>query len=120
MARDDIRKAILNSKPKTALVKVFGQEVEIRQARVGEVLEDNEEIDGKKVDRATAFAHLLVRFCYVPGTNDRVFEDTDVDALKSIPLGAELQELQSAINSLMGLDIGAERKNLPKARSATT
>ena len=117
-SRDDIRAAMLGAKPKSAIVEVFGQKVEIRQAKVGEVL-GGQEAD-EKIDRATAFAHLLVRFCYVPGTKDRVFDETDIEALKSLPLGEELSKLQAAVNDLMGLNVQGELKNSKGTSSAST
>lgn len=116
--KKEIREAILNAKPKTAKVVVFGQEVEIRQASVAEVLSGKAE--GELPDRATAFAELLIRFCYVPGTNEKVFDDTDVDVLKTIPLGEDVTGIQDAINKLMGIDIEAALKNLPETPSTTT
>jgi hypothetical protein len=119
MSRDSIRKAVLNSKPKSKVVKVFGQDVEIRQATVGELLKESGPND-TQISRADAFAHLLIRFCFVPGTNERVFEEADIESLKDIPLGEELTAMQNAVNDLMGLDVKGELKNSGKIPSDTT
>lgn len=118
MSRDKIRKAILNAKPKSKIVTVFGVEVEIRQAKVGAVLKDSN--TDEKMDRATAFVNLLIQFCYEPGTNNRVFDETDIETLKELPLGSELTALQTAVNELMGLNVEVERKNLEETTSGTT
>lgn len=109
--RDDIRTAILTAKPKTKIITVFGIEVELRQSAVGELMADAGTDPEVRLDKADAFAHLLIRSCYVPGTNEKVFDEADVDALKQIPFGPELTTLQSAINDLLGVDVQTERKN---------
>jgi hypothetical protein len=120
MSRDDIRKAILDSKPQTRLIKVFGVEVEMRQSTVKDVLGSVTDRSGQEnMDRSEAFAKLIIAHCYVPGTNERVFSEEDVDVLKNMPFGKELNDIQGAINDLMGIDIAAALKNSRMTPSAS-
>lgn len=111
--RDAIREAMLNAKPRSKVISIFGQEVELRQSTVGQVMKEVEGPDGetKAIPRDVAFAHLLINHCFVPGTNEKVFDDTDVDVLRTLPFGPELITLQTAIQELMGLNIEAALKN---------
>lgn len=117
MSRDTIRTAILDSKPQSRLIKVFGQEVEIRQSSIKDVLGSYGNEDPAKIDRAEAFAKLLVTHCYVPGTKERVFTEEDVDVLKTLPFGKELNDIQGAVNDLMGIDVQAALKNSGETHS---
>lgn len=109
VSRDDIRKAVLDSKPKSQIVNVFGQDIEIRQQRVQALFSSFGGDDTK--NKARAFAELIIESCYVPGTDEKVFSAEDVDVLTQLPFGSDLMKLQAAINELMGLDIDLQRKN---------
>ena len=110
-ARDVLRGKLFASKQfKTKPITLFGAEIEIRQPPLGEILDFKEEDDSKK-----AVVRSLVRCCYVPGTNERVFEDTDFDAIMKWPFGDELVRVNEAIAELTSIDLQGEEKNLGKA-----
>lgn len=117
--RDDIRKALLDAKPKSKIVTIYGQKVEIRQSKIGAVLSSLEGEDGepKKISRKRAFAELLITHCYVPGTNDHVFDEADVDGLSEMPFGPDVMSLQQAVQELMGINVEAAIKNSGKTPS---
>ena len=107
MSRDDIRTAILNAKPKKKVIELFGQKVEIRQPRVGDILSITESEDG--MDR---FMKVMLNYCYVPGTDEKVFEEADRDSLAAVPFGPEFDALNEAISELIEVDVKGQEGNL--------
>lgn len=120
--RDDIRKALLDAKPLSRIVTIYGQKVEIRQSRIGAVLSSIEDDTGepKKISRKMAFAQLLIAHCYVPGTQEKVFDDADQEVLMEMPFGPDTMALQNAIQDLMGINVETEVKNSAETPSPTT
>ena len=105
--RNEIRAAIFASKKrKSKIVNVFGVDVEIRQPSMGQIL-DLQAIPTTK-DR---IVQALMNYCYVPGTNDKIFEPADKDGILNQSYGAEFVQIQEAINELTDLDIEAEQGN---------
>ena len=97
---NDLRNAILgNTKPKSEVIEFFGQMVELIQPSLREALayQSNE-------DRAGAVADVIIRYCFVPNTKDRVFEETDRDLLLSMPFGSDVSVINKAIARLTGVE----------------
>lgn len=98
--RDAIRNKVLAGRPKSTIVKLDdGTEIEVRQGRVGDMLDAITTEDPKK-----RMASLLILACYVPGTNEKVFDDTDYDTLMNLPSGGVFSQLTEAISSQNDLD----------------
>ncbi len=57
---------------------------------------------------------MLVRYCYVPGTDERVFDPADVDAILAFPFGPDFVKIQEAITELTGLDMTEAEEELKK------
>ncbi len=113
-ARDSIRAGIFSSKKfRSKIINLFGQEVEIRQPSVGQVLSSRDTDDQKLM-----FITLLCQYAYVPGTDDRVFEDADVEAIEEWPIGPWFKEFNDAIVDLTEIDISAAEKNSRKTLDA--
>lgn len=96
--RDKLRSAILegdNSKPATKTITLFGNDVEIRQPSIGTVIDD--------ADKVKNIADILMQYCYVPGTDEKLFDDADRDSLLAMPWGPEFLKAQQAINELAGV-----------------
>ena len=66
-------------------------------------------------DRKAAMVDMIIEYAYVPGEQDRVFEDADMDTLLSMPWGEDFVRVNDAISKLTGLDIGEEEVRLKKA-----
>lgn len=47
----------------------------------------------------------------VPGTDERVFEDSDYDAIMEMPATGELQEITRIITEMLDLGVGEKVKN---------
>lgn len=102
--RDEIRAAILGTehKPKFKIVSFFGQQIELRQGTLGDILEarDND-------DRQGAVIRVLTERAFIPGTETRVFEDTDADQLKRLPFGPDFIRVSNALEELSDVNFQA-------------
>jgi len=109
--RDALRSKLLGNAPKaeTKIVKLFGQDVELRQPTLASILEaqDTEDIKKRSVD-------MIVRYAYVPGTNERIFEDSDAAVILEWPFNRDLVSMQKAIGDLTGVDISETEVKIKK------
>jgi hypothetical protein len=106
--RDALRAKLLGKhKSKTKIVKLFGQEVEIRQPTLNSILssQQTEDIRIRTVD-------MIIQYAYVPGTDELVFEKTDRDVILGWPFGEDIVELQNAIAEMTGVDVEAAEEEL--------
>lgn len=98
--RDDIRSAIFSTKTfEEKEQELFGQKVVIRQPSLGEI------IDYQDSDKDTGVIDLLIGYCFVPGTNKRVFEEADRAGLKRLPFNADLVKVTENFAELTGIDM---------------
>lgn len=97
--RDSIRAAVFGIKQRTKIVVVAGVKVELRQPCVADILVNSDE----GTERRQTIVRMLVDYCFVPGTDIKVFEREDAEAILAIPFGKDWQELNSAINELSDL-----------------
>lgn len=102
LTRDQIRAALIGKKHpgKTKRVKLFGVEVELHQPTLATILSAREEDDARI--RTT---DVYIKYAYVPGTDELVFEDTDRDTILEWPFNEDMIELQNAIAELTGVDL---------------
>jgi hypothetical protein len=123
--RDAIRSAVLSS-PRSFRKKtltVFGEQIEVREPTVGSRAEitkraihiervvDNGDADlSTTIDQLKWNLYAIIFCCYVPGTDEHVFEDTDFDALSGRPVG-DLVELEDTVRELMNIEKDAEKKS---------
>lgn len=111
LTRDDIRAVLLGKTPlaKSKIITIYGVELELRQPTLASIM-TTREIEDPKV-RAT---EMIIKYAYVPGTDEYVFEDTDREAILKWPFGEDLLTLQQAITDLTGLDIDKVKEDLEK------
>lgn len=102
LTRDQIRAELIGKKHKgkTKLVTLFGVEIELRQPTLATIL-DARDIESER-DRT---ASVFINYAYVPGTDERVFEDTDKESILNWPFAEELIAVQEAIGELTGVDL---------------
>lgn len=93
--KESIRATIFGLKPLSKVVNIGSVDIEVRQPSVGDFL-----AAGSVGDRKAMMMQMLVEYCYVPGTNEKVFEETDVESLASIPAGLAWMDLTQAIDDL--------------------
>lgn len=111
--RNAIRAKIFGAKATNKVIDFFGAKVEVRQPAVGDILEStdvNDDVNEAVGEKTPTMLRAIIRGCYVPGTNDRVFDDADVEGLKTLPFGKELTLLTNTIQELMGVDLEAGKK----------
>ncbi len=100
-ARDKIRSQVFSADIfKREKVEAFGTTIEIRQTTLGRVLELQEKLNE---DRKVAIGLAFLEFCYVPGTDERLFGDEDLNSVLDLPFGDDFQKVQDVINKLMGV-----------------
>lgn len=110
--RDELRAHLFdkaNTRAKSEVLTLFGVEVELRQPSIGAIM-DAQEIK----DPARQAANMIIKFAYVPGTDEKVFEEGDVDSIIQWPFGEDLKHLQDAIGRLTSLDVEAAQEDLEK------
>ncbi len=99
--RDNIRAQVFSTDVfEREEVEAFGTTIEIRQTTLGRVLELQEKL---KDDRKVAIGLAFLEFCFVPGTDERLFDDVDLDLVLGLPFGKDFQKVQDVINKLMGV-----------------
>ena len=96
LTRDDVRSKIFSPKKlKSKIVNFFGSEIEIRQSRLSDIV-----AAAANEDRQNAVIDQLIDCAYVPGTDEKVFEDTDKDSLLALPFGKDFSDVNQAILEL--------------------
>lgn len=120
--RDAIRAAIFagtNMKPKSKVIDFFGQSIEIKQLNLDTVL--SMRTNDENADTKSRMVQMVVLYAFVPGTEERVFEDTDRDTLLQLPFGPDFQRLQNTITELTNVNLATEdaEKNLTGTDSPT-
>ena len=110
--RDSVRAKIFEAKElKKITVEFFGTTIEMRQMRLADILkaQSNE-------DREAGVIGMLVEYAFIPDTDEKVFEISDVDSLKAMPFGADFQRISKAMEELTEvnfLDKKSSSKDVP-------
>lgn len=107
--RDELRARLLGTKQfKTRVIDLLGDQVEIRQPSVKQLTELTKTASDED---KSGLINLIIRFCYVPGTQDTVFEPTDYDVLMELPADNWIKTFQEAWIDLAGLNKDEIGKN---------
>lgn len=115
-ARSELRKNLFKSrKLKSKTISIRGTDLEIRQPTIGQSLEL-----GPDMPRKEALFRALVMYCFVPGTDEPVFEEGDRDEVMSWPVEAWFNDLNQALVELTDVDIAAVEGNSGATSSNTT
>jgi hypothetical protein len=111
--RDELRAKLLASRaPTSKAVTFFGEKIEIRQPTLGAILAAREQDD-----RESAIINTLIMYAYVPGTDELVFEDADIDALKGMPFGGDFVAVSKALEDLTTINFLDQSKPSDKTPS---
>jgi hypothetical protein len=105
LTRKELRAALIGKRHavESDTMTLFGVEIELRQPTLKAILNAREEDDVEK--RTT---DVFIRYAYVPGTDERIFEDTDRAAILEWPFNNDLIVIQEKIAKLTGVDLGAD------------
>ena len=109
--RDKIRSATVGAKKRfsSEIVDVCGVKIEVRQLS----LKDRKAIIPDSMDDANNIKWDILGFissCYVPGTDDQVFDETDTDAIVNGPPGY-FDTIYKAITRVNSLSVEDAKKN---------
>ena len=103
MSLDDARASIFATrKPRSVVIEFFGAKLEIRQPRMGDVIDRAADEETKKL----GLVSQLISYAYLPGTDTKVFTPEDVDQLKGLPFEKSFSDLADALVDLMNVDVG--------------
>ncbi len=107
--RKQIRDALLGKRHEAATecFTLFDIEIELHQPSFESMLDARDEDSMKK-----RMIDMIIKYAYVPGTNDPVFEPADEAVILSWPFGKDLFQLQLAITKMTGIDIGEAEEDL--------
>lgn len=118
--RSELRDAIFSSdktKPQTRDVTFFGEKLEIRQPDLKTILSIS---SSSAENRQLAIVDMIIAYAYVPGTDERVFEDPDKDTLLALPFGSDYTELQKAISELTNVNVLTDTATKNSVGTAST
>ena len=108
--RDKLRgKIFSSSKKQTEIIDMMEEKVELHQPTIGEIADLEQE--SKDANRREIITKSLIQYCFVPGTNERVFTDEDKDLITNLP-ATVLSEFNKAFAKLTNVDLGEVEKNL--------
>jgi hypothetical protein len=115
-ARDALRGELLKSRaPTSKVITFFGQQIELKQLRLGDVLSARDE-----TDRTKALCDMLIKYAYVPGTDESIFEDGDLESLKQLPFGGDFVALAEAIKDLSSVNFLDQKPSSPTTQSGSS
>ena len=122
-AKDKIRAATLGAKSqfKKTIVKYNGIEVEIRQPSIAERSQLQELCTERisngpnadaliKVNNTAFFVWSVIKHTYVPGTDERVFDDADYETLSNSPSGGYMDKFFEIASNLTNVAVDDEKK----------
>jgi hypothetical protein len=106
--RDKLRSQILATHlPKSKVITFFGGQIEIRQPSLKDILAVQASAE---TDREGAIIRTLIMYAFVPGTNDRVFEDSDKEQLQSLPWGQDFVTVTEVMQELTSVNFGRPKQ----------
>ncbi len=107
--RKQIRDALLGKKHDalTEPLTLFDVEIELHQPSFESMLDARDEDSMKK-----RMIDMIIKYAYVPGTDDPVFEAADEATILQWPFGDDLYRLQMAITKMTGINIGEAEEEL--------
>ena len=100
--RDSLRTALVgNTLPgEVRSTTLFGNTIEIRPPS----MEVSLKIGNMETPQEQTLAFIM-ECVYVPGTNERVFEEGDKPQILKWPMNADVLGLQTQLNEMMGVDV---------------
>lgn len=84
-----------NRKVRSEVVNFYGQKIEIRQAKVRDTLELRDVTEGR-----IYLVEYLINYAYVPGTDERVFEEAHREQLETMPTSSDWNTVAALIAKL--------------------
>lgn len=103
-----LRENLLNIKVpvRKKVVDINGHKIEIRQPLNYQAQKINERAKGDEFMKMLA---MVLELCYTPGTDDHIFEDTDIEAFKNLPANSWLDTLVFELVELLSKPEAAKK-----------
>ena len=113
ITRDEIRAKIFGARPETRLTLLYGAEVEVRQPYLEVALAVRSD------DRKEGVFRMMLDYTYVPGTEEKLFDDADIASLGKLPMGKEFNTYMDGINDLLGVTVPGKKTLEEQVTDAT-
>lgn len=97
-----------NKMLRSKIIKFFGEDIEIRQPTIGHMIKQTENELTDPMERGLL---VLMNFAFVPGTDERVFNDTDTESLAGLPYGEDFARAVEAFQMVTDTSVQAAEKN---------
>ena len=106
--RDSILQGIFSkgSRFKRKRIKFMGEEIDIRQPTLSQIMDVTDNMSDQ--DRVIA---TLIEYAYVPGTDEKVFDETHKEMLMGLPFNDDFTEVSNAVVELSTSDAKVAEKN---------
>ena len=118
--RDELRAATIGAKKdfKKIKYKWNGQEFEFRQPTIGvrSRLRDRCMDERFGIDQIAFAVWSVIECTYVPGTEEKVFDESDYDTILEDPTGNFLDTFADELAPLMNVETSLKKKSLNKTR----
>ncbi len=109
--RDSLRANIFKSSNKQIeKMSISGSELEIHQPTIGEIADLNQSEGDVEVPRRDTISGMIIKYCFVPGSNEHVFSKEDKDGILNLP-ATVLNEFNTAFAKLTNINIEDVEKN---------
>lgn len=104
--RDEIRSKVFKSKtPKRKRIMFFGNSIEIVQPLLGDVIDAAKEGNGER----SAIITTLIKYAVIPGTETRIFDDSDEEGFNAMPFGEDFSRVMEAFQELTTVNFPAPK-----------
>lgn len=109
LTREQIRAAMfsdVNAKPKVINYEFLSQKLEWRCPTLKEMQEARDAAENENL-----MVRLIINHSYIPGTEEKVFEDGDYKTIMNMPLSGSFNEAVQAISAVINLKVEDKLKN---------
>ena len=108
-SRDSILRNIFarSANLKRKRITFMGQEIDIKQPTIKQIMSFTDE----SIKDHDKLIDALIEYAYVPGTDERLFDETHREMLQSLPFNDDFTSVSEAIAELTTSDVEVAEKN---------
>jgi len=113
MSKSELRSLLFsdaNRKPASEPLVLFGADVEVRQPTLAQITKLSK-MANKPDNKVPQITYMLVEYCYVPGTDEKLFDEADIPVLSEMPAGPWINAFNTALEKLNGAKMDEAEKN---------
>lgn len=116
--RDEIRGAIFATKKLAKEeVEFFGQKIELRQPRLSDVISIQNA--AKEGGTQSAIVEALIKYAFIPGTDEHLFEEADTAEFLQMPFGQDLINVADALERLSKVNFRSGSASSDKTQASS-